>query len=119
MPPPLAPELRAPDSIQFNLRGFGSDEEASAFQRFANEKGVSVQIFGLSADNARAFWNWNFIGPQSDLKQTRAMLMRACDVRLPACLKKDELDFIATALVELADDVKRARRALNPRLSAA
>jgi dTDP-4-amino-4,6-dideoxygalactose transaminase len=119
VPPPLAPELRAPDSIQFNLRGFGSDEEASAFQRFANEKGVSVQIFGLSEDNARAFWNWNFIEPKSDLKQTRAMLMRACDVRLPARLKKDELDFIATALVESADDVKRAHRALSPRLSAA
>ena len=119
VPPPLAPERRAPDSIQFNLRGFGSDEEASAFQRAANEKGVAVQIFGLSEDNARAFWNWNFIGPQSGLKQTRAMLMRACDVRLPARLRKDELDFIATALVASADDVKRARRALSPRLSAA
>jgi len=117
VPTPLDPELRAPDSIQFNLRGFGSDEEASAFQRSANEKGVSVQIFGLSEDNARAFWNWNFIGPQSDLKQTRAMLMRACDVRLPARLSKDDLDFIATALVESADDVKQARRAVcEPRL---
>lgn len=119
VPPALAPELRAPDSIQFNLRGFGSDQEACAFQRSANEKGVSVQIFGLSEDNARAFWNWNFIGPQSGLKQTRAMLMRACDVRLPARLRKDELDFIATALVASADDVKRARRAPNSRLSAA
>ena len=117
VPTPLDPELRAPDSIQFNLRGFGSDEEASAFQRSAQEKGVSVQIFGLSEDNARAFWNWNFIGPQSDLKQTRAMLMRACDVRLPARLSKDDLDFIATALVESANDVKQACRAMcEPRL---
>jgi dTDP-4-amino-4,6-dideoxygalactose transaminase len=117
VPPPLGPELRAPDSIQFNLRGFGSDEEALAFQRSANEKGVSVQIFGLSEDNARAFWNWEFIGPQSDLKQTRAMLMRACDVRLPARLNRNELDFIATALVEAADDVRQARRAmLEPRV---
>jgi dTDP-4-amino-4,6-dideoxygalactose transaminase len=119
VPPALAPELRAPDSIQFNLRGFGSDEEACAFQRSANEKGVAVQIFGLSEDNARAFWNWNFIGSQSGLQQTRAMLMRACDVRLPARLRKDELDFIATALVAAADEVKRARRAPTSRLSAA
>jgi dTDP-4-amino-4,6-dideoxygalactose transaminase len=111
VPPPLDPELRAPDSIQFNLRGFDSDEEASAFQRSANEKGVPVQILGLSEDNARAFWNWNFIGRQSDLKQARVMLMRACDVRLPARLSKDDLDFIATALVESADDVKQAHRA--------
>ena len=112
VPPPLGPELRAPNSIQFNLCGFDSDEEASAFQRAATEKGVAVQIFGLSEDNARAFWNWNFLGPQSDLEQTRAMLMRACDVRLPARLGKDDLDFIATVLIESADDVKQARRAL-------
>jgi len=33
-------------------------------------------------------------------------------VRLPARLSKDDLDFIATALVESADDVKQARRAV-------
>jgi dTDP-4-amino-4,6-dideoxygalactose transaminase len=108
VPAPLDQELRAPDSIQFNLRGFDSDEEAIAFQRSANERGVSVQIFGLSEDNARAFWNWQFIEPQSDLTQTRDMLMRACDVRLPARLEKDDLDFIATALVKSAEDVKKA-----------
>ena len=108
VPPPLDQELRAPDSIQFNLDGFDSDEEAAAFQRSANELGVSVQIFGLSEDNARAFWNWQFIGQQSDLTQTRRMLMRACDVRLPARLEKDDLDFIATALVKAAEDVKTA-----------
>jgi dTDP-4-amino-4,6-dideoxygalactose transaminase len=117
VPPPLGPELRAPDSIQFNLCGFESHEEASAFQRRANERGVSVQIFGLSEDNARAFWNWRFLKPQPGLDQTRAMLMRACDVRLPARLGKDDLDFIATALVESARDVKQARRgAREPRL---
>ena len=122
VPAPLDRELRAPDSIQFNLRGFESDEEAIAFQRSANEKGVSVQIFGLSEDNARAFWNWKFIGEQPDLKQTRAMLMRACDVRLPARLSKNDLDFIATALVEAAEDVKclgPKARELGTRTSAA
>jgi dTDP-4-amino-4,6-dideoxygalactose transaminase len=113
VPAPLDRELRAPDSIQFNLRGFDSDEEARAFQRSANEKGVPVQIFGLSEDNARAFWNWRFIGSQSGLKRTRAMLMRACDVRLPARLSKADLDFIARALVESADEVKQGRRVLR------
>jgi dTDP-4-amino-4,6-dideoxygalactose transaminase len=110
VPPPLDRERRAPDSIQFNLRGFDFDEEAVAFQRSANEKGVSVQVFGLSQDNARAFWNWEFMTRQAGLDQTRAMLMRACDVRLPARLNKDELDFIATALVAAADEVKSASR---------
>ncbi len=108
VPEALPQELRAPDSIQFNLVGFDSDEQAKAFQRAASDKGVSVQVFGLSQDNARAFWNWQFLGPQGDLKQTRAMLMRACDVRLPARLGKPELDFVAKGLVAAADEVKGA-----------
>ena len=110
VPAPLGREVRAPDSIQFNLRGFETDDEAEAFQRRANEEGVPVQIFGLFEDNARAFWNWQFIGPQSGLNRTRAMLMRACDVRLPARLTREELDFVAHALVDAADEVKRRNR---------
>ncbi len=110
MPPPLAPEQRAPDSIQFNLKGDWTDAEALKFQSRAKSRGVSVQVFGLSEGNARAFWNWEFLGPESssqaDLPQTRAMLMRACDVRLPTRLTMDELDFIAEAIVSAAEDVK-------------
>lgn len=112
VPPPLAPETRAPDSIQFNLVGFDSDDEAQAFARAAEARGVKVQIFGLSTDNARAFWNWQFIpGDLPELPQTREMLMRACDVRLPVRLTKDELDFIAGALLAAAEDVKGFLRA--------
>ncbi|NEY92188.1 DegT/DnrJ/EryC1/StrS family aminotransferase [Tabrizicola oligotrophica] len=106
VPPALAPEDRAPDSIQFNLAGDWSDAEALAFQAEAKMRGVSVQVFGLSEGNARAFWNWEFLGPQPDLPQTRAMLMRACDVRLPTRLTEGELDFIATALVAAAESVR-------------
>ncbi len=107
VPPPLDRELRAPDSIQFNLRGFDTDDEARAFQREAEVLGVDVQVFGLSEGNARAFWNWGFLGPQPDLPRTRAMLMRACDVRLPARLGRDDLDFVAGGLVAAAAAVKR------------
>lgn len=109
VPPPLPQEHRAPDSIQFNLIGFESDREAEAYQQAVNDLGIPLQVFGLFKDNARAFWNWNFIGTQSDLAQTRAMLMRACDIRLPARLNKEELDLIATALVAAADHVKSSR----------
>ncbi len=105
VPPPLDPETRAPDSIQFNLVGM-SDEDTRAFQDAAKRRGVSVQVFGMSTDNARAFWNWHFIGDQGALPQTRDMLMRACDTRLPVRLKQPELDFIADALVAAAADVK-------------
>ncbi|MGB8815241.1 MAG: DegT/DnrJ/EryC1/StrS family aminotransferase, partial [Paracoccaceae bacterium] len=106
VPPPLAPEVRAPDSIQFNLVGFDTDEEARAFQSAAKARGVAVQIFGLSEDNARAFWNWRFLGDAPELPQTRAMLMRACDVRLPTRLTMAELDFIADALIGAATEVQ-------------
>lgn len=108
VPPPLGPESRAPDSIQFNLVGFETDAQARAFQTEAKKRGVSVQIFGLSEDNARAFWNWQFLGEQPELPQTRAMLMRACDVRLPTRLTQDELDFIAEALIAAAHQVQTA-----------
>lgn len=106
VPAALAPEDRAPDSIQFNLAGDWSDAQALAFQAEAKKRGVSVQVFGLSEGNARAFWNWEFLGPAPDLPRTRAMLMRACDVRLPTRLTEAELDFIAAAIVAAADSVK-------------
>ena len=105
VPEKLGPEQRAPDSIQFNLVGM-TDDEARAYQDAAAARGVKVQIFGLSEDNARAFWNWRFLGEVPDLPKTRAMLMRACDARLPARLTSGDCDFVAAALVGAAEDVK-------------
>ena len=104
VPPALAPESRAPDSIQFNLVGDWTDAQALGFQSAAKARGISVQVFGLSEGNARAFWNWQFLGEPPHLPQTRAMLMRACDVRLPARLTKAELDYIADALIDAATE---------------
>jgi perosamine synthetase len=106
VPEALGPEERAPDSIQFNLAGDWSDQEAVEFQAAAKARGVSVQVFGLSEGNARAFWNWQFLGEVPELPQTRAMLMRACDVRLPTRLTEAELDYIARAIVEAAAEVR-------------
>ncbi|MGQ0609943.1 MAG: DegT/DnrJ/EryC1/StrS family aminotransferase [Paracoccaceae bacterium] len=106
VPPPLGPEERAPDSIQFNLVGTWTDAEALQFQAEAKRRGVAVQVFGLSEGNARAFWNWEFLGPEPDLPQTRAMLMRACDVRLPTRLTEAELDYIAEAIADAAAAVR-------------
>lgn len=105
VPAALDKEVRAPDSIQFNLIGF-SDQEARAYMTATKAAGVGVQIFGLSTDNARAFWNWQFIPDQGALPQTREMLMRACDVRLPARLTRAELDYIIDALTQAAASIK-------------
>ncbi|WP_424830990.1 DegT/DnrJ/EryC1/StrS family aminotransferase [Ruegeria sp.] len=104
VPAPLMPERRAPDSIQFNLVGM-DEAEIRAFAQAAETRGVKVQVFGLSEDNARAFWNWQFLPEQAELPQTRAMLMKACDVRLPVRLTRDELDVIADILLASVADV--------------
>ena len=111
VPAKLAPEERAPDSIQFNLVGM-NDAEIHAYSQAAAKRGVTVQVFGASADNARAFWNWQFIPRDTpDLPQTRAMLMRACDTRLPARLTRSDLDLIVEALTRATQDVMGNLRA--------
>ena len=106
VPAALPGEDRAPDSIQFNLTGDWTDAQALRFQAAVKDHGISVQVFGLSDGNARAFWNWEFLGPAPDLPKTRAMLMRACDVRLPTRLTDAELDYIADAVISGALSVK-------------
>ena len=110
VPAKLEKEVRAPDSLQFNLVDF-SREEAIAFQAAAKTRGVSVQVFGLSTDNARAFWNWQFLGALPELPKTREMLSKACDTRLPARLTEADCDFIADALIAAAAEAKASKLA--------
>lgn len=110
VPEPLDGEVRAPDSIQFNLVGM-DDVQTLAFATLAEERGVKVQVFGLSDDNARAFWNWQFMPEIQELPQTRTMLMRACDVRLPVRLSRTELDVISEILLDAVVDVTGQVRA--------
>ncbi len=103
VPAPLPGETRAPDSIQFNLIGL-TDAQVRTFAERATKAGVTVQVFGQSTDNARAFWNWQFIPDLPELPRTRSMLMRACDVRLPVQLELPQLDAICDVLLgALAD----------------
>lgn len=118
VPAPLPQEVRAPDSIQFMLEGLDSGDDTTEFQRLAGIRGVQVDIFGLSRDNARAFWNWGFLqDEQGDLAPTRSILNRACDVRLPVHWEKAQLDSVAGALVEAAQGVAFARHPVRVRTS--
>ncbi len=107
VPDKLGAEDRAPDSIQFNLIDMG-DNAVKAFAEAAKERGVKVQVFGQSRDNARAYWNWQFLNDVPELPGTRAMLMTACDVRLPARLTLEECDIVANALTQAAAEVMGA-----------
>ena len=110
VPAPLVPERRAPDSIQFNLVDL-DDAGIDAFAEAAAARGVKVQIFGRSTDNARAFWNWQFLPDRPELPQTRAMLMRTCDVRLPVHLSRAQLDAVADILIDALNEVTRSAAA--------
>lgn len=108
VPRSLRKEQRAPDSIQFNLVDI-SDEQVDDFVIEAGALGLKVQIFGRSEDNARVFWNWKFLGNTPDLPKTRAMLDRACDVRLPTRLNLQECDAVAQTILEALDSTMRAK----------
>ncbi len=110
VPAPLPGEVRAPDSIQFNLTGL-SDSQIRDFATASDAGGVKVQVFGQSADNARAFWNWQFIPNLPDLPRTRAMLMRACDVRLPVHLTRAQLDAVCDVILRALASVIEAEAA--------
>ncbi len=111
VPAKLAPESRAPDSLQFNLVDMDADQTA-AFVATAADNGIKVQVFGHSTDNARAFWNWKFIaGDTPELPKTRSMLMRACDTRLPARLQQTDLDLISEVLLMAAEQAMAPQKA--------
>lgn len=99
VPAPYPAEERAPDSVQFNLPTL-TDEQLDNFLAEAEARGLRIQVFGRSKDNARAFWNWEFLGANDDLPKTRKMLMRACDLRLPASLSVADCDLIADTLLD-------------------
>ncbi|KAB2541930.1 aminotransferase [Salipiger aestuarii] len=110
VPDKLEPEERAPDSLQFNLVGMDR-QEVRAFADAAATMGIKVQVFGLSTDNARAFWNWHFLPEMPELPRTRAMLETACDTRLPARLTLDDCALVADILSAAAEQVMGPGRA--------
>jgi len=102
VPSSLPPEQRAPDSIQFNLNDM-TDVQVDDFVNQAASLGLKAEVFGRSKDNARAFWNWNFLHDNPNQPKTRAMLNRACDVRLPCRLSLQECDIVAQTILEAID----------------
>lgn len=102
VPSSLPTEQRAPDSIQFNLKDM-TDVQVDSFVSRAASLGLKVEVFGRSKDNARAFWNWNFLPDNPNQPNTRAMLNRACDVRLPSRLSLQECDVVAQTILEALD----------------
>ncbi|HTA45615.1 MAG TPA: aminotransferase class I/II-fold pyridoxal phosphate-dependent enzyme [Bryobacteraceae bacterium] len=92
-------EQRIPDSIQFRVRGF-STAEMKQFAEKVRSAGLPLSAIDIDQDNARAFWNWTYLGGPPDLPQTRASLRNVCDMRLAYSLTTDHLDYIADTILD-------------------
>lgn len=105
VPPADSRERRAPDSLQFNLVGF-DDAQTKRVMEVSTARGTPISIFGMQGDNARVFWNWKFIGNVPDLPITRAMLTRACDIRLPVGMSRDDLDETVSFILDCVSEAR-------------
>ena len=83
-----------------------NQSEIDLFEKITSQSGLNVQIFGRTKDNARAFWNWQFLPESFELPKTRKMLMSACDVRLPSRLTLDECKAISDVILSAISTIK-------------
>jgi perosamine synthetase len=73
-----------PDSLQFEVLGFGPDQLGD-FVRRCSAQGLPLQVMGLDPSNSRCYWHWGFVGAQ-ECPRTRDLLMRTADMTLPLWL---------------------------------
>jgi perosamine synthetase len=109
LPPRPIKERAVLDTIQFTLAGL-TEAERRAFVEVMQMEGVGLGIFGLDPDNARAFWNWEYLGKPPRLPQTEKMLAATCDLRLPATLAAQEVMSIGRVILDALAYVTRAAR---------
>ena len=69
------------------------------------QTGLPLSVLGLEQDNARAFWNWLYMGNIPDLPATRAALENTCDMRLVPSLTTVHLDYIAGAVINAIQEI--------------
>jgi dTDP-4-amino-4,6-dideoxygalactose transaminase len=110
-PPADEREVRVLDSIQFRLKGF-RPEQMDAFIELARAEGLPLAAFS-ARDNARAPWNWLYLGRQPDLPLTRAALATACDMRLTSTLTAADCAFFVRAVLQAARAVAAHKDAVH------
>lgn len=87
------------DSLQFNVPAFEvEDPRIDNFLAKCGIRGLPVERFGARS-NARNFENWKY-APLAVLPQTKHVISRAFDVRLPLRFEQQELDVIVDILAQ-------------------
>jgi dTDP-4-amino-4,6-dideoxygalactose transaminase len=92
------------DSAQFNLVNL-SGSQIERFVELMNMEGIKLSVFGIETDNARCYWNWEYIQEDHHLPETRETLVAACDLKLPLYLDHGDMTVIGTTLLQVLDYV--------------
>jgi dTDP-4-amino-4,6-dideoxygalactose transaminase len=87
--------VSVPDSIQFALSG--DDRQISGFTNVARQALPAITVIGAGKPNARCFWRWGFVDTDC-CPNTRELLKRTVDFRLPGDWTADEARFIARSV---------------------
>lgn len=85
------------DSAQFNLVGLSGDQ-IERFVDLMKMEGIGISVFGIESDNARCYWNWEYIKEKHHLPETRETLVAACDLKLPLYLEKEDMAIIGETI---------------------
>lgn len=90
------------DSAQFNLVNLSGDQ-IERFVELMKMEGIGISVFGIESDNARCYWNWEYIREKHDLPETRDTLVAACDLKLPLYLDQKDMTVIGETTVNVLD----------------
>ncbi len=103
---PVAPGAYLGEALIFRLR----NGDATWFARALCSEGIDARNLGSAQDsNIRAFWNWRFLFPGTDVAATKALLPdttryleQAVDVPLSSTLTTEDCDQLVRAVRRVA-----------------
>lgn len=100
IPKRLPKEHSAPNTMQFRLTGM-NEVQKLRFSDLLREKGISNAIFGLEPGNARAYWNWEYLGlGPEDYPRTAELLRSVCDLRTPYFWGEGEIQYVIRSILD-------------------
>lgn len=104
IPPVESGVYKIYDSVQFNLVDL-TRVQIERFVQLMNMEGIGISVFGIESDNARCYWNWEYIDEKQHLPETRDTLVAACDLKLPLYLDAEDMAVIGRTILAVLDYV--------------
>ena len=103
-PESMPQELRAPDSVQFRVRGFSPRRCGTSWHRSRRPVSRSPRSAQIRKTPGRP--GTGISGHVPDVPLTRLHLAGACDMRLPSTLTDEHLDFFTDAVLTAIREVE-------------